>query len=1162
LELDVQSHRSVILTAITLASIGIYAPAPANAQLKLPENLPWRAIGPAIMGGRINDFAVVDTDPSTFYVATAAGGIFKTTNNGTTFKPIFENFETGSIGDLAVSQSHPDVLYVGSGESNNRQSSSWGNGMYKSTDGGTTFTQIGLEKTQHIGRVVVHPTNPDVLYVAAMGRLWGGNEERGVYKSTDGGKTWERVLFVNNLTGCTDIVMDPQNPDVLIAAMYQRQRSPFGYAGSGPGSGLHKSTDGGKTWTKLTKGLPETELGRIGLDIYKRNGKILYATVESKNSGSTQTPAGNGGLYRSDDGGESWVYLSDTNPRPMYFSQVRIDPNNDQNVWVLGVSMYYSKDGGKTFPTVVTSQVHADGHAIWINPKDSRHIILGCDGGIQASYDTGKSWDFINTFPISQPYEVGYDFRFPYNVYAGLQDNGTWGSPSRTLDSRGVTNDEWFNIQGGDGFQAKVDPTNPDIVYAESQNGAVSRINPTTGESKSIRPRDTTGDALRWDWNTPISLSPHDPKTIYVAANKLFISKDRGDHWVGTKDLTRGLDRNKLPIMGREVTKAVMSSGDGENGFSEIVTVEESPAQKGVLWVGVDDGNLQLSKDGGATWENFNGKIPGLPKDTFVSRVVPSRFAAGRCYVTFDGHRSDDFTPYIYVTEDFGQTWKKITNGIPEFHTLSVIREHHRAENLLFAGSERGLYVSFDRGASWQKAGAPLPTVPVDDIQIHPRDNDLILATHGRGIYILDDIAALEVMATGGTSQKVALAPVRPGVQYRISRRKATTGQKFYIAPNPQSSGATVLFYLKDDVDPAAIKIEVLDKKNKVVRNLTASNPGSGWNRVAWDLRMDAAQGATGGFRGFEDENEGGDREGSFWSALSFDDISDAGSISLMDPAVALFAQGQGAGGRQGAGNAQGGGRGGQGAGNTTSGQRPGAGAGAAQGGGGGRGFGGGGRGPRVLPGTYTIRLTVGDTVLTQPVAVHDDPRVALTAGQRKEIFDAQIKAGELQKELTATRTELDEYRRQVTGAVLTAEGPAKEALDALSKQISALSLRIQAPTPNFGGRGFGGGRGAGAAGAAAPAGTPGAAGTRPAPVMNEIEREQMMLQMQRAISATITGQLSSVVSTLESFTLPVTAETKADIKELSGKLKSLTADVRKIGSEVRKVVPAPVKKD
>jgi len=627
---------------------------------------------------------------------------------------------------------------------------------------------------------------------------------------------------------------------------------------------------------------------------------------------------------------------------------------------------------------------------------------------------------------------------------------------------------------------------------------------------------------------------------------------------VGTKDLTRGLDRNKLPIMGREVTKAVMSSGDGENGFSEIVTVEESPAQKGVLWVGVDDGNLQLSKDGGATWENFNGKIPGLPKDTFVSRVVPSRYAAGRCYVTFDGHRSNDFTPYIYVTEDFGQTWKKITNGIPEFHTLSVIREHHRAENLLFAGSERGLYVSFDRGVSWQKAGAPLPTVPVDDIQIHPRDNDLILATHGRGIYILDDIAALEVMATGGTSQKVALAPMRPGVQYRISSRKATTGQKFYIAPNPQSSGATVLFYLKDDVDPAAIKIEVLDKKNKVVRNLTANNPGSGWNRVSWDLRMEAAQGATGGFRGFEDENEGGDHEGSFWSALSFDDISDAGSISLMDPAVALFTQGQG-GGRQGGGNAQGGRQGG---GNATPGQRSAAGAGAGQGGGGGRGFGGGARGPRVLPGTYTIRLTVGDTVLTQPVVVHDDPRVALTDAQRKEIFDAQIKAGELQKELSATRTELDEYRRQVTGAVLTAEGPAKEALNALSKQISALSLRIQAPTPTFGGGGFGGGRGAGAAGATAPAGVAGAAGTRPAPVMNEIEREQMMRQMQRAISATITGQLSSVVSTLESFTLPVTAETKADIKELSGKLKSLATDVRKVGSEVRKVVPAPVKKD
>ena len=1116
--------RPAVLPIAMLASIGIYAPVAAIAQVKLPENLPWRAIGPAIMGGRIHDFAVIEADPSTYFVATAAGGIFKTTNNGTTFKPVFDGMETSSIGDLAVSQSHPDVLYVGSGESNNRQSSSWGNGMYKSENGGTSFTQIGLEKTHHIGRVVVHPTNPDIVYAAAMGRLWGPNDERGVYKSSDGGKTWEKVLFVNNLTGCTDIVMDPQNPDNLIAATYQRQRSAWGYAGSGPGSAIWRSTDAGKTWNKIMKGLPETELGRIGLDVYRRNGKVLYATVESKNSGSTQSPAGNGGLYRSDNGGDTWTFQSDTNPRPMYFSQVRIDPNNDQNIWILGVSMYYSKDGGKTFPSEfqITSQVHADGHAIWINPRDSKNVLLGCDGGIQTTWDTGRTWDYINTFPISQFYEVGYDFRFPYFVYGGLQDNGTWGAPSKTLDSRGVTNDEWFNVQGGDGFQARVDPTNPAIMYAESQNGAVSRINPITGESKSIRPRDTSGDALRWDWNTPISLSPHDPKKVFVAANKLFISTDRGDHWRASPELTQGLDRDKLPIMGRLVTKAVMSSGDGENGFSEIVTVEESAAQKGVIWVGVDDGNLQLSKDDGLTWENFNGKLPGLPKDTFVSRVQPSRFAAGRCYVTFDGHRSNDFQPYIYVTENFGETWKRITQGIPEFHTLSVIREHHRAENLLFAGSERGLYVSFDRGGSWQRAGAPLPTVPVDDIQIHPRDNDLILATHGRGIYILDDIAAMEVMATGGMSAKVALAPMRPGVHYRISSRKATIGQKFYVAPNPQGSGATILFHLKDDVEADAIKIEILDKKKKVIRTLAASNPGSGWNRVTWDLRTAAPEGAPVGVRGFgldelEDEVEGS------WSASMFDDLEFASTISLANPTRSLFLQG---------GRAGGGGQGG-GAGRAGGGAQ----------GGGGRGFGG-GRGPRVLPGSYTVRVTVGAIVATETVAVYDDPRVTLTDSQRKELFETQVKANILQRDLTAARAELDESRRIVGTATLSADAGLKSSLDTLSKQISDVSSRMTPPATGFGG----GPRGGSVSGAAA---TP-----RVAAPLNEAERERLMLEAQRTASGTVSGKLSSLTNTLESFTVPVTPETKRDMKEIEAEIRLVRVEIQKIVTEVRRLIP------
>lgn len=805
------------------------------------QELGWRNIGPAIMGGRIDDLAVVESDPKTYYVATAAGGIFKTTNHGTTFESIFDGYETSSIGDIAIAPSDPNIVYVGTGEANNRQSSSWGYGMYKSDDAGKTWKHLGLEKTQHIGRVVVHPKDPKVLYVAALGKLWGPNPERGLYKSVDGGESWTKSLFINDDTGITDVAMDPSDPNTLYAAAYTRRRTAFGFAGGSADGGLYKTTDAGKTWKKLSGGLPSGEVGRIGIAIYPKNPKIVYVTWENDNKGGTQSAQGNGYIWRTDDGGENWERRAQTNPRPMYFSQIRVDPNDDETVYVTGVSTYVSVDGAKTFSSPF-SRVHADGHALWIDPKDSDHLVLGCDGGIQVSWDQGKTWDYLNHIVISQFYEVHYDMRFPYHVYGGLQDNGTWEAPSRTLDARGVTNDEWLNVGGGDGFYAQADPLDWRILYTESQGGAVARFNQATGERKSIRPRaETPSERLQFDWNSPILISSHNPKKLFFGGNKLFISLDRGDTWRRTDDLTGKPDRTKLPILGKLVDPAkTLSANDGQDTYGSIETISESPLKEGVIWVGTDDGVLQVSQDDGKTWTKCT--VPGVPTGTYVSRVHASPHAAGRCYVSFDGHRSDDFKPYIFVTEDFGATWKKLSSSLPDGSTVSVTRDHPRTPNLLFTGTERGAYVSFNRGATWERFDKPFPaSIPVDDIQVHPRENDLIFATHARGIWILDDIGALEAKAAG--LAPVTLAPIKPAVPYRIASRKAITGHKIYVAPNP-TTGNPFRFYLDEKVKGAAT-LTIKDTKGKVVRTLTQAEPAAGWNLIRWDIRENPAVAPT-----------------------------------------------------------------------------------------------------------------------------------------------------------------------------------------------------------------------------------------------------------------------------------------------------------------------------
>jgi photosystem II stability/assembly factor-like uncharacterized protein len=896
----------------------------------------WRSIGPASMGGRIDDIEGVESNPSTFYIGLATGGVWKTINNGTTFNPIFDTYPVSSIGDLAISQSDPNIIWVGTGEPNNRQSSSFGDGVYKSTDAGKTFAHLGLKETQTIARVVIDHKDNNTVYVAAVGHLFGPNPERGIYKTTDGGKSWALVKFIDQDTGFTDIVMDPVDNNTLYAASYQRRRTPFGFNGGGPGSGIWKTTDAGKTWVRIEgAGLPKAEFGRIGIDVSRSNPSVVYAQIEvgpSPGTGGGEDPRGGGGgfgggqggqraqdqppnpersgVWRSDDKGKSWRIMSNNNNRPMYYSQIRIDPKNDQIVYTMGAPFYKSTDGGKVFQ-VVQGIAHSDHHALWIDPNNTNHLVLGNDGGLDVSYDQGATWDFINTMALAQLYAIAVDMRKPYYVYGGLQDNGSWGGPSATRNPAGITNSDWFRIGGGDGFYVQIDPTDHNTIYVESQNGNVRRLNLGTGESVSIRPRSARpaqqrprpqgaganpeqaqapqqqpaqsgqsqaggqqqappqppqgfggfgqpatsnivpepppGEQYRFNWSTPIHISPHNPRTVYIGANKLFKSVDRGDTWTASPDLTKQTDRNKLSVMGVALDKPMASKNDGVGAYGTITTVAESPVLPGVLWVGTDDGNVQVSRDGGATWTNVAKNIAGIPVNHQIARVEPSHFEAGTCYVAIDGHRNDDHKPYIFVTRDFGATWKSISNNLPPGN-VNEICEDHKNKNLLFVGTEYGLYISLNGGAIWKRFMTGLPTVRVDDIHVHPRDNDLIVGTHGRGAWIIDDITPLQHMDDTAMAADVHLFDIRAGTQWMqdVTLSRYIGGAKHFQGSNPQPG--TAISYLLKSVPSGDVKIAITDITGKVLRNLNGTKE-AGLNRVQWNLRGDAPprQGGPGG---------------------------------------------------------------------------------------------------------------------------------------------------------------------------------------------------------------------------------------------------------------------------------------------------------------------------
>lgn len=825
--------RSLFLLSLLLAASTAFAQIPEA----IFDGITRRDVGPVFMSGRITDLAVYEDDPAIFYAASASGGLLKTTNGGNTWENVFDSQTTVSIGDVAINPADPNVVWVGTGEANNRQSSSWGDGIYKSVDGGKTWKHMGLRDSQHIGRIVVDPQDTDIVYVAAVGRLWGANKERGVFKTVDGGLTWQHVLAINDNTGATDLIMDPVNPKVLIAAAYSRRRTAYGFNGGGPDSGIYKSTDAGRTWRKIAGGLPGGDTGRIGLDFYRRNSNIVYAIVENRE----------GGVFRSEDKGETWARVNSLNPRPMYFSQIRVDPNDPQRIYVNGVNLHISDDGGKTFRDDGSMEVHLDHHAFWINPANSRHLIDGNDGGVWVSRDRSRSWEHLNNYPIGQFYNVAVDMQQPYHIYGGMQDNASWGGPSSVRGRQGIANEHWYQMLSCDGMFTVVDPLDGDTIYTNCQNGRIVRYDRKTGERKSVMPQAEEGQpALRWNWTAPILISPHDQRTIYTAAQRVFKSVDRGQSWTAVSpDLSYNLNRDEMQIMGVAGRDITVARNDGVSSFGNITALAESPRRAGILYGGTDDGNIQVSRDGGASWSSVASRVPGVPKLIYVSRITPSAFADGTVYASFDGHRSDDFKPWVFVSTDYGDTWRSISSNLP-VGSVYVIKEDAKNENVLYAGTELGLFVSADRGGNWSRWKG-FPTVAVYDLVVHPRDNDLIVGTHGRSIMVFDDITPLQQLTPAATSAASHVFEIGPAVQYIPNENGWFIGGRSFRAPNRQL-GAFIHYHLraaaKDDVS-----IVVSDAAGAVVRRLKGPKT-AGMHRVAWDLRAEPFAEATTGLAG------------------------------------------------------------------------------------------------------------------------------------------------------------------------------------------------------------------------------------------------------------------------------------------------------------------------
>ena len=788
---------------------------PCVAEAQDLSTFKWRAIGPATTSGRIADLAVDPQKPDTWYIAAASGGVWKTENHGVTFDPIFDDQPSYSIGCVAVDPQHPATVWVGSGENNNQRSVAYGDGLYKSLDGGKSWKNMGLKTSERIGMIAIHPTQTNTVYVAAYGPVWNSGGERGIYKTTDGGDTWTRVLHVSDNTGFNEIHMDPRNPDVLYATAHQRRRHEWTYISGGPESGMHISRDGGKTWTKAGNGFPGGEIGRIGMAVSPVNPDVLYAAVEGS------------GFYRSQDRGASWSKMSDHSTAGNYYSEIFASPHDVHTVYSMDTYAQVTRDGGKSFRAVGEPGKHVDNHAFWLDPKNPSHFLMGCDGGLYETWDNAGTWHYKPNLSITQFYRVTVDNSTPfYYVYGGTQDNFSLGGPSRTINDRGIVNSDWFVTQEGDGFESQIDPSNPNIVYAQAQYGWLSRFDRVSGEKVPIQPVPAPGvKPYRWNWDAPLLISPHDPATLYFAANVVFKSTNRGNGWSTiSSDLSKQIDRNKLPVMGKVWSMDAVAKNQSTSIYGNILSLAESPLKKGWLYAGTDDGLIQVSTNDGGSWTKSE-TFPGIPANTPVVDLEPSRHNPEAVYALFNNHRQGDFKPYVMKSTNNGKTWVNITADLPVRGSVHTLAEDHVDPNLLFVGTEFGVYCTLDGGKSWKALGSGLPTIAVRDIDIQRRENDLAIATFGRGFYILDDYSPLRHLKKETLDAQAAILPIKDGLVFHPANPlgygpPGFMGASYFMAENPPM-GAVFTVHVKDV--PKTLKAERLEKEKTGVTGYPAA---------------------------------------------------------------------------------------------------------------------------------------------------------------------------------------------------------------------------------------------------------------------------------------------------------------------------------------------------
>jgi photosystem II stability/assembly factor-like uncharacterized protein len=829
------------------------------------SGLKFRSLGPALTSGRISDFAVNPQNSKEYYVATSAGGVWKTINSGNTYTPIFDSHGSYSIGCITMDPGNSNVIWVGTGENNNQRSVSYGDGIYKSNDGGKSWEHMGLKDSEHIGKIIVHPDNSDVVFVAAIGPLWSSGGDRGLYISKDGGKSWNKTLSVDEHTGVNDLVMDPDNPSVLYASTFQRRRHVFTYLGGGPGSGIHKSTDGGTTWNKINKGLPSVDLGRIGLAISQPDPEIIYATVEAAQ--------GKGGLYRSTNRGASWEKRGSYHSSGNYYQEIYTDPKDPDKLYQMDSWMRISNDGGKNFKVLGEDFKHIDNHCMWIDPEDTDHYLVGSDGGIYETWDAAKTWDFKKNLPVTQFYKVAVDNDEPfYNIYGGTQDNFSMGGPSRTVSGNSVVNSDWYITQGGDGFESQIDPKNPDIVYAQSQYGGLVRFDRKSGEKLGIKPHARKGENnYRFNWDAPLLVSNHKDGRIYFAANKVFKSDDRGSSWeVISEDLTQQINRNTLPVMGKIWGIDAVMKNQSTSPYGTIVAFDESPLNENLLYAGTDDGLIQVTTNGGTSWTKVSS-FPGVPNRTYVNMLIASQHDENVVYACLNNHKEGDFKPYVYKSSNKGESWTSISGNLPERGSTYSIAEDHVDSDLLFVGTEFGVFFTNTSGSEWKQLKAGLPTIAVRDLAIQKRENDLVLGTFGRGFYVLDDYSVLRDLNSKILAKDFDLFTIRDAYAFEYSYPlglpgKSFQGDNYYTADN-LGSEAMFTYYLKDEVKTSQdarrkrekdatnnpyptyeqlseerneekpyLLFTISDQDEDIVRKIKTS-PKKGVNRIKWDLR-------------------------------------------------------------------------------------------------------------------------------------------------------------------------------------------------------------------------------------------------------------------------------------------------------------------------------------